>query len=259
MITLRTIPFLFWIYCAGSKSPVLSGLHSQLSSRHPHLAPSKINHFLHVALTEAAREEGIPLHDLSCVRDFSGCPEDWVDVGDGKNCDVPTGYTGPCSSIDLDGKTPLERSQAASKCHARFPCIDAASVNYDDACPEGWQKEGNVCVASGQYNGPCIRRYELGDDRLRKQQFARSCEANWPALSQRGYSFLENPNFGDRLKNGIFATGPIRSPPKATLNVISSENISAAQQIGSAIEVENKIKYLKKKFEQGLSALENGF
>jgi hypothetical protein len=67
-------------------------------------------------------------------------------------------------------------------------------VNYDDACPEGWQKEGPTCVASSQYAGPCVRRYVIGNDRLQKQQFGTN-KSLIAIVEQRKVAFAFNQTF----------------------------------------------------------------
>merc|ERR1712224_764874 len=218
------------------------------------MGASKLNRFLSNSLIAAAKNEGIPLHDLNCIRDFSGCPEGWVDTGNGSHCDVPLGYTGSCGALSFEGKTAVQKSRNADRCEARFPCLNASNVNWSEACPEGWRSEGKRCVASNTYQGPCIRQYEIGNDRVQKKKFARECAVNWPS-SNKGQSFLER-GFGSRLKDMILSSGPIRSPPKAAINVISNENISTMQQYGSAVSIEAQIKNLKASFEQALKDLE---
>lgn len=286
------LPCLFVL--AGAHFPLLAGLEEELSSLHPRVPSSKIRGYLVTSLLGIAREEfDLKRVDLTCVRDYSGCPENWADLGGG-SCGVPLAYDGSCSVVSFKDKTPLEKSEVASECAARFPCMGRIT-EYHHLCPEGWiENDGGQCSAPRIYSGPCVRHYDFGElDEPAKRKFEEICEVFWPAgkpsiasptassiassiatsTSSTGSStasstsstaskasspasFLQFPNIGKRLRNGIFAVGPMRSPPRALINVIESENTQGFLERGANLAREDKVVELKKSFRKRIAALE---
>ena len=60
------------------------------------------------ALEAVAAAEGVPLGDLLCVKDFSGCPAGWADF-DG-SCSAPPSYEGPCPREVVFAGSPKEKA-----------------------------------------------------------------------------------------------------------------------------------------------------
>lgn len=100
---------------------VLSGLDSTIKAVHPAEPISLIHQTLSDALFAAAVAEGVEPADVTCIRDFSGCPAGWNPIDGG--CAPTSGYSGPCSSIDVSGLTPVELSSVAGECGVSFPCM----------------------------------------------------------------------------------------------------------------------------------------
>ena len=132
--------------------PILHGLEGKLSSKYGGFPQSAIRAALLDAVEAVAADEGVPLHDATCARNFAVCPIDWTASTSG-TCSPPSAYNGDCDSLDLNGLTPVERSRAAGKCDAIFPCLDTCSKG---SCPQGWDHQGDSCSAPASYTGACV-------------------------------------------------------------------------------------------------------
>ena len=132
--------------------PILHGMEDKLASKYGDFPQSALRAALLDAVEAAAADEGVPLHDATCARNFATCPIDWT-AGSSATCSPPAAYNGDCDSLDLTGLTAVERSRAAEKCDAIFPCMDSCSKS---ACPQGWSRQGDSCTAPRGYSGPCV-------------------------------------------------------------------------------------------------------
>lgn len=103
------------------RAPVLGGLEGELRNMFPSETPSGIKASIHAALASAAEQEGIDVEEMSCARDYSGCPGGWARTAGG--CIAPNSYSGTCTgTMDFSG-TPVEKAQLAQQCGVRFPCM----------------------------------------------------------------------------------------------------------------------------------------
>ena len=87
------------------------------------------------AVVTAAIAEGVPVDDVLCAKNFSGCPSGWASMG--SDCLAPVNYSGSCGrSVSFAGFAPFEKAALAAKCDASFPCVYicwfAANANLID-------------------------------------------------------------------------------------------------------------------------------
>ena len=169
--------------------PLLSGLAEKVGKSHPDQPMSAVEYDLMDALQSSAKNEGLPMHDLVCTRDYSACcPEGWVEVGNGGSCLAPIEYTGNCpAKMSYAGLTPLEKSLQALGCNAFFSCLGSCTKDYEQLCPDGWTAEaGGACTAPESYAGRCVRRQVFGAfNELQKASWASSCGVSWPCRAGR--------------------------------------------------------------------------
>lgn len=251
---------LFFLPLVCSHYPLLAGIEKELASRYQEVPATKIHsHLVHALISVARDEFDLPRIDLICVRDYSGCPQNWVDLGNGK-CAVPLAYEGSCTEVTFGGKTPTEKSKLAMECNSRFPCLNRGRSAYSASCPEDWTYIGDgKCSAPTSYAGPCVLQYDFGHlDERGKQKFEEMCEVFWPARAAPSTSFMQFPEIGAKFRNGIFASGPMRSPPRALINIVESENVQHLQQRGGNIAKEKKIQDYKEIFNARIGQLESG-
>lgn len=160
----------------ASATPILNGLGTQLSAKFPGESGSAINGLLADALALAASNEGLPMSDVSCVRDYASCPQGWAENGSGV-CSPPLAYAGSCGAMDFSNLTPSEKMALAQGCDAEFSCMDACRKNYSSACPAGWSNRGGQCVAPNSYNGACVPVTKFFGD---KTHWESMCQVSWP-------------------------------------------------------------------------------
>jgi CPW-WPC domain-containing protein len=169
--------------------PLLGGLAEDVSKAHPDQPMSAVQFSLTESLQTAAAAEGLPAHDLLCVRDYSACcPEGWIEEGDGKSCLAPIEYRGNCATkMEYSGMTPLEKSVQALACGTVFPCLESCTKDYEELCPDGWTEEaGGFCTAPESYAGRCVRRQAFFSfNELQKASWAASCGVSWPCRTKR--------------------------------------------------------------------------
>ena len=152
---IRTVLAVAAAASAASAMPLLKGLESQLQAKFPFESAAGIRSILSGSLSAAAQAEGLDGAYISCTRDFSGCPDGFIDHGEGK-CAPPAFYDGTCGELDFAGLTPAERHQVAGSCGAVFPCMESCAKNYAASCPSGWAASNGGCTAPAEYSGPCV-------------------------------------------------------------------------------------------------------
>lgn len=135
------------------------------------------------SFSRAAASEGLPPHDLSCVRDYGArCPSGWAFDG-AESCQAPESYKGNCApSMKFEG-TPAEKSSSAMECGATYSCMDACQEDFEGAeCPLGWGLDlDSSCVAPSGYTGPCVRRKRFaGWSAAAKENWAAVCQLTYP-------------------------------------------------------------------------------
>lgn len=152
---IRTVITVAGLALGATAMPLLKGLESQLASKFPFESPAGIRSILAGSLSAAAQAEGLDASYITCTRDFSGCPESFVDRGAG-TCAPPQFYDGSCGELDFAGLTPAEKHEVAGSCGAVFPCMESCAKNYAASCPSGWSSGSGQCSAPAEYNGPCV-------------------------------------------------------------------------------------------------------
>eukprot|EP00929_Paragymnodinium_shiwhaense_P101997 TRINITY_DN65195_c0_g1_i1.p1 TRINITY_DN65195_c0_g1~~TRINITY_DN65195_c0_g1_i1.p1 ORF type:complete len:257 (-),score=22.50 TRINITY_DN65195_c0_g1_i1:376-1146(-) len=67
----------------------------------------------------------------SCQRDYTGCPNNWMNIG-GDNClAAPSQDAGDCSyRINMRGMSQLQKQSFAEKCGAPFPCSAQRTTQF---------------------------------------------------------------------------------------------------------------------------------
>ena len=118
------------------------------------------------ALEAIAASEGVPVGDLLCVKDFSGCPTGWADF-DG-SCSAPPSYEGPCPREVVFAGSPKEKGSLAAKCGASYPCVGA--------CAEDFSAEFDFAA----YAGPCVETDLSVFSAAEKAAWGKICSATWP-------------------------------------------------------------------------------
>ena len=104
------------------RSPAVAGLESQIKAAHPAESMAMIHQTLSDAVQAAALAEGIPVDDVLCSKNYSGCPSGWASMG--SDCLAPVNYSGSCGkSVSFSGLAPFEKAGLAQKCDASFPCM----------------------------------------------------------------------------------------------------------------------------------------
>ncbi|CEM32822.1 unnamed protein product, partial [Vitrella brassicaformis CCMP3155] len=154
------------------------------------LTPSEARQMALSAVSEAARDEGLP--DPDSLMDSAGnepdyqtmCPADWIDQGDGKHCIAPATYTGSCNgNDDFSLFTPRTKNDHEERCGTQWPKTGAKCArDYSYSCPQGWVSVGGErCRAPPTYRGPCIREADFtGHDERLKAVWASECGVSWP-------------------------------------------------------------------------------
>jgi CPW-WPC domain-containing protein len=117
-------------------------------------------------LEAIAVAEGIPIGDLLCVKDFSGCPSGWADYEG--SCFAPLGYDGLCpGEVAFEG-SPKEKSLLAARCGADFPCVGACSQDF------------SAEFDFAEYSGPCVETDLSVFSAREKAAWGKICGATWP-------------------------------------------------------------------------------
>lgn len=195
MFRIRCIGGLLSIAALGAQAeavaPLLDGLVEELSKEYSEEPTSAVEQALANALTLSAQNEGLPVSDLSCNRDYSlPCPEGWTAMEDG-DCSAPTGYDGMCpSKMSFAKMTPKEKGVQASKCSTSFPCVGAYAQDYSQSCPEGWTNDvGSDCFAPTSYTGPCVTRKSfVAYGESDKASWAHTCGVAWPSMKHERWT-----------------------------------------------------------------------
>lgn len=169
---------------ALAKAPLVNGLVERLSVAFPGEATSAIEEAIANGLERALGDELVDVHEVSCVRDYSGlCPDGWSDIGDGQTCSAPVTYQGKCSSKqEFGGMTSQQKRQQAARCGVLFPCVGACSADFSASCPFGWSLDSNGdCLAPSAYTGACVGRKNFKSmKQSEKQRWAQACDVSWP-------------------------------------------------------------------------------
>lgn len=128
-----------------------------------------------------------------CAPDYSAaCPVGWSEASG--VCEAPADYSGPCigkkglANVNAIGKTTFATSCAVhwpcrgQRAHASLAALDRqCSMDFTDACPEGWASRGSVCIAPSDYQGPCPIASPFGEyTDNEKSVVAKACFAPWP-------------------------------------------------------------------------------
>ena len=109
-------------FLQSSGSPFLAGLDKQVAAQFPGQSLSSVRAVLSDALDAALAVEDVPASYGECIRDFSGCPADFANLGNGK-CQPPAWYQGNCEGpVDFAGLTPQLKTNLADSCGAAFAC-----------------------------------------------------------------------------------------------------------------------------------------
>jgi CPW-WPC domain-containing protein len=109
-------------FLRAPSSPFLAGLDKQISAQFPGESLSSIHAVLSDALDAALAVEDVPTSYGECIRNFSGCPTGFANLGNGK-CQPPAWYQGNCEGpVDFAGLTPQLKTNLADSCAASFPC-----------------------------------------------------------------------------------------------------------------------------------------
>jgi len=120
-------------------------------------------------------------------------------------------------------------------------------------CPTGWAVKGSTCEPGSDYVGYC-GAVVLGNLALaEKEEFAWKCEASFPCAGASGFLQVL-PVDAYKIRNSLFLTQPMRSPPQASVNVISKEDpglIVQAKYEG----MENQVERLRGAFASRLQGL----
>jgi len=175
-----------WMCCIAETvyADMLEGLPEDLSKEFPDVADETIGQALLNAVFVAAANENVPMHDISCIRDYSvACPQGWMDVGDGVTCWAPSDYKGACaSSLGFGAMSPLEKSLSADTCGTKFPCVGSLPLDLSQNCPESWVEDvDHTCIAPVSYSGPCVGRKSFVDFTAKeKAVWGEQCGVVWP-------------------------------------------------------------------------------
>ena len=138
----------------------------------------------------------------ACTQDYgAACPSGWV--AEGSECVAPAGYTHHCvTRKSFDGFGSQEKRAWADRCGVQWPCrspqgsfahlravaplpsVGACNSDLAAACPHGWQKLGDGCVAPSTYTGPCPGLMPLGSLRAeQKRIYSEVCRSPWPCAA----------------------------------------------------------------------------
>merc|ERR1719291_433615 len=66
------------------------------------------------------------------------------------------------------------------------------------------------------------------------------------------------PTDAYKMRNSVFLTAPMRSPPQAAVNVIMREDVSGMQERSKYRGMESQIRRLRRQFAEGVSELRDG-
>merc|ERR1712226_423735 len=121
---------------------------------------------------------------LSCSRDTTGCPADFI-MADGGICTPAETYAGPCAAaVDFASMTLTAKARWADSCHSTWPC-SACSKDYQ-SCPADWTlkvSEGSfVCEPGVAYVGACDATDLADYSAAELESWASFCGAVWPCM-----------------------------------------------------------------------------
>merc|ERR1712183_395226 len=135
-------------------------------------------------------------------------------------------------------------------------------------CPLSFTKSGGICLASSAYSGPCASEQDMSTMSIEaKLALARICKVEFPcaatgAVSAAGVmepaSFLAAktmPVDGYKIRNSLYLTQPMRSPPQASVNVIEGEDTSKMLSQAKYHGIQNQITRLLSEFNDDVLAL----
>jgi len=109
------------------------------------------------------------------------CPKGWA-IQLGKVCEAPPSYNGPCEHrAYMSGTTETEKKHFEAACHVDWPSTGAKCVHdYAAACPFGWYRSDDECIAPLMYSG-CSGRKTFGMmTPAAKQEWASNCKVQFP-------------------------------------------------------------------------------
>eukprot|EP00397_Hematodinium_sp_SG-2012_P066024 GEMP01097617.1.p1 GENE.GEMP01097617.1~~GEMP01097617.1.p1 ORF type:complete len:150 (+),score=15.82 GEMP01097617.1:63-512(+) len=130
----------------------------------------------------------------------------------GHELEPPENYSGICNKeLRCSYMSMVEKQELESTCG------DASMIRSDlvSSLLEAARDQGNT----KRLDLICVRDYS-------------GCDARFPCIDPSDYSAL--------CPQGIFATTPMRSPPRAMINIIENENTQSFQLRGGNAAKENK-------------------
>jgi len=124
-----------------------------------------------------------------CEQDFRHtCPSLWREVGPNA-CHAPLQYEGACPArLDVTSMSDEDRYTWSARCAARWPCVAPQQRVYDyaAACPVGWYRSGDDCIAPLTYER-CSGRMSFSNmSPAAKEDWASNCGVKFPCKGDRG-------------------------------------------------------------------------
>jgi len=141
-------------------------------------------------------------------RDYESCPVGWELVGGGF-CKQSSADRPKCASLFNFGDMEiLEKQGLAKDCELQWACRSSCKRDYSAACPEGWQKKLNLCVAPATYAGDCSHSVDttyMND--AQKKTFASNCVVKFPC---QGTGTPQHSTTASQLGKMNLGNGPIQ-------------------------------------------------
>ncbi|XP_026192071.1 uncharacterized protein LOC113147068 [Cyclospora cayetanensis] len=115
---------------------------------------------------------------------------------DGKACEAPPTYSGPCDAILRIGEASnAEKARLAAACELEWPVNFVSHYAFNEPCPLGWtlvtSPNQNVeCHAPDEYFGHCSKVHNFSMfTNEEKYEFMMKCSATWPMkdITERNY------------------------------------------------------------------------
>jgi CPW-WPC domain-containing protein len=129
---------------------------------------------------------------FTCMRDYSGCPPGWPDLGNGEDCLPSDGYPQRddenCSGKGILKYTVRQKLDFESTCDVKFPCYDSCVPDYRIDCPLGYffDSLNGLCIDQRPLSilKICLSPIDLRwYDTYMRKQFEKMCDVKWPCRS----------------------------------------------------------------------------
>lgn len=180
---------------------------------------------LSVALTIGKKKQlqeecsvGYPCVDDRCAYDYTMCPDGFLQSEDGF-CNRVTQSQSSCDlqTLKLDQLTIPQKQSLIRTCGLEFPCSkQVCQPSYQNACPDEWSLDGQVCVAPSNYNSAstgCSLQISTANWTMsEKQQFSVRCKVSFGCGSStffQNYYNLEPALGVEHIRNGAVSSDGI--------------------------------------------------